>query len=153
MVPDEIVNEVVQAGLYAASGMGKQSPIIIVVKNKETRDALSRLNAKYDPQKRSDPFYNAPVVLVVLVPKDTPTGIYDGSLVMGNMMLAAHSLNIGSCWIHRAKEVFQDEEGKKILQDLGLQGEYEGIGNCVIGYAKHLNSNIPARRDNRIFRV
>lgn len=151
MVPDEIINQIVQAGLYAASGMGKQSPIILVVTNKEKRDILSRLNTKYDPQKRSDPFYNAPVVLAVLAPKDIPTGVYDGSLVIGNMMLAAHSLGIGSCWIHRAKEVFQDDEGQKLLQDLGLTEEYIGIGHCVIGYAKYLNSNIPPRKANRVY--
>lgn len=82
MVPDELIDEIVKAGLYAASGMGKQSPIILVVKDKVTRDILSGLNAKYDPQKRPDPFYNAPVVLAVLAPKDAPTGIYDGSLVI-----------------------------------------------------------------------
>ena len=83
-----------------------------------------------------DPFYGAPVVLVVLADKSRPTYLYDGSLVMGNLMLAAHSLGLGSCWIHRAKETFEREEGKAILKELGIEGDYEGIGNCVIGYAK-----------------
>ena len=152
-LPNETIDKIVEAGLYAASGMGKQSPIILVVTNKGKRDKLSQLNAKYDPLKRPDPFYNAPVVLSVLAPKSVPTAIYDGSLVIGNMMLAAHSLGIGSCWIHRAKEVFQDEEGKKILDELGIIGEYEGIGNCVIGYAERINSKIIPRKDNRVYKI
>ena len=125
----------VEAGTYAATGMGKQSPIILAVTNKEVRDRLSRVNAEIMGT-TSDPFYGAPVVLVVLADKSRPTYLYDGSLVMGNLMLAAHSLGLGSCWIHRAKETFEREEGKAILKELGIEGDYEGIGNCVIGYAK-----------------
>ena len=153
MVPEEIIQDVVEAGLYAASALNQQSPIILVVTSKETRDQLSRLNAKYDPRKRPDPFYNAPVVLVVLAPKNAPTGIYDGSLVLGNMMTAAFSLGIGSCWIHRAKETFEDGEGKQIFKSLGIQEEYEGIGNCILGYPEHINTNIPPRRENRVFKI
>ncbi|NLL61708.1 MAG: nitroreductase family protein [Candidatus Atribacteria bacterium] len=153
MLPYETIDKIVEAGLYAASGMGKQSPIILVVTNKGIRDKLSQLNAKYDLRNRPDPFYNAPVVLSVLAPESIPTAIYDGSLVIGNMMLAAHSLDIGSCWIHRAKEVFQDEEGKKLLDDLGITGEYEGIGNCVIGFPERTNSTIIPRRDNRVYKI
>ncbi|HHV98888.1 MAG TPA: nitroreductase family protein [Clostridiaceae bacterium] len=152
-VPQEMIDAVVEAGLYAASGMGKQSPIIIVVTDRMTRDKLSELNAKYDPMKRSDPFYNAPVVIPVLADKTIITHVYDGSLVLGNMMLAAHSLGLGSCWIHRAKEVFEDKEGQEILKRLGIFGEYEGIGNLVLGYPEILNSNIPARKENRVFRI
>ena len=132
MVPEELIAEVVEAGTYAATGMGRQSPIILAVTNKEV---LSRVNAEIMGT-TSDPFYGAPVVLVVLADKSRPTYLYDGSLVMGNLMLAAHSLGLGSCWIHRAKETFEREEGKAILKELGIEGDYEGIGNCVIGYAK-----------------
>ena len=135
MVPEELIAEVVEAGTYAATGMGRQSPIILAVTNKEVRDRLSRVNAEIMGT-TSDPFYGAPVVLVVLADKSRPTYIYDGCLVMGNLMLAAHSLGLGSCWIHRAKETFEREEGKAILKELGIEGDYEGIGNCVIGYAK-----------------
>ena len=135
MVPDELIAEVVEAGTYAATGMGRQSPIILAVTNKEVRDRLSRVNAEIMGT-TSDPFYGAPVVLVVLADKSRPTYLYDGSLVMGNLMLAAHSLGLGSCWIHRSKETFEREEGKAILKELGIEGDYEGIGNCVIGYAK-----------------
>lgn len=135
MVPEELIAEVVEAGTYAATGMGRQSPIILAVTNKEVRDRLSKVNAEIMGT-TGDPFYGAPVVLVVLADKSRPTYLYDGSLVMGNLMLAAHSLDLGSCWIHRAKETFEREEGKAILKELGIEGDYEGIGNCVIGYVK-----------------
>lgn len=151
-VPDEIIDKIVEAGLFAASGVGLQSPIIIAVTDKETRDKLSALNSKYDLKHRPDPFYGAPAILVVLADKSVPTYVYDGSLVMGNMMLAAHSLDIGSCWIHRAKETFEDEEGKAILKDLGIEGDFEGIANCVIGYPTVPNNKIPPRKENRVFK-
>ena len=152
-LPDDLIDQIVEAGLYAASAMGKQSPIILVAANKEDRDKLSEINAKYDPRHRPDPFYNAPVVLTVLAPKNNSTSICDGSLVIGNMLLAAHSLGIGSCWIHRAKEVFEDEEGKKILDKLGISDDYEGIGHCVIGYAENINDTIIPRNTNRVYRL
>jgi nitroreductase len=134
MIPDEILDQILEAGTYAATGMGKQSPIIIAVTDKETRDKLSRLNAAVMGSS-NDPFYGAPVVLVVLANTAIGTYKYDGSLVMGNLLNAAHALGIGSCWIHRAKEVFESGEGKEILKSLGIEGEYEGIGNCILGYA------------------
>ena len=152
-VPQEMVDQIIEAGLYAASAMGEQSPIILAVTDKETRDKISLINRKYDFRKRPDPFYGAPVVLVVLAPKEASTRVYDGSLVMGNMMLAAHSLGIGSCWIHRAKESFEDPEGKEILQAAGITGEYEGIANCVLGYPETENTTIPARREGRVFKI
>ena len=153
MIPDEIIDEVIEAGLYAASGMGQQSPIIIAVRDKTTRDMLSALNKKYDMRDRPDPFYNAPVVCVVLASKDVFTYLYDGSLVLGNMMLAAHSLGVGSCWIHRAKEMFEEEEGKKLLDRLGIEGDYEGIGNLVLGYPEHIAKDAPPRRENRVYKI
>ena len=129
MLPKEIIDQVIESGLFAASGKGQQSPIIISVTNKELRDKLSRMNCEIGGWKEGfDPFFNAPVVLVVLAPKDWANKAYDGSLVMGNMMLAAHALNIGSCWINRARQEFETEEGKEILKSLGINGEYEGIG-------------------------
>lgn len=141
-VPMELVEQVVKAGTYAPSGMNKQSAIILAVTNKELRDRLSRINLEIITEGNlatssghSDPFYNVPVVLVVLAKKEIGTHVYDGSLVMGNMMIAAHSLGLGACWIHRAKQTFETEEGKQILHELGITEEYEGIGNCVLGYA------------------
>lgn len=134
MPEKELIEQVVEAGTYAPTGMGSQSPVIVAVTNKEIRDRLSQLNA--DIMGRDiDPFYGAPVVLVVLADKQYSTYLYDGSLVMGNLMNAAHALGLGSCWIHRAKEVFETPEGKKLLEEWGIEGEYEGIGHCIIGYS------------------
>ena len=152
MVPDELIAEVVEAGTYAATGMGRQSPLILAVTNKEVRDRLSRVNAEIMGT-TSDPFYGAPVVLVVLADKSRPTYLYDGSLVMGNLMLAAHSLGLGSIWIHRAKEEFEMPEYQKLLKDLGIEGEWEGIGHCAVGY---IDGEYPAaapRNDGRVFWV
>jgi len=141
-VPMELVEEVVKAGTYAPSGMNKQSAIIIAVTNKAMRDRISRINLDIVIGKNltttsghSDPFYGAPVVLIVLAKKEIGTRVYDGSLVMENMMIAANSLGLGSCWIHRAKETFECEAGKEILRELNIPDEYEGIGNCILGYA------------------
>ena len=154
MLPKEIIDKVIESGLYVASGKGQQSPIIISVTNKELRDKLSKMNCKIGGWEEDfDPFYNAPVVLVVLAPKDWATYIYDGSLLIGNMMLAAHSLNIGSCWIHRAKQEFESEEGKEILKSLGINGEYEGIGHCVLGYIDGNYPSVPARKANRVYYI
>lgn len=153
MVDQTLIDQILEAGTYAPTGLNKQSPIIIQISNKEMRDKLSNLNAKVAHMPEGmDPFYNAPVVLVVLANKDVPTYIYDGSLVMENMMLAAHSLNLGSCWIHRAKETFETEEGKQILKDLNIEGNYEGIGNCIIGYPDMEPITKP-RKENYIYKI
>ena len=144
MIRKEDLDTIIEAGTYAATGMGMQSPIIVAVTDKATRDQLSAMNAKIMGTD-TDPFYCAPVFLIVLADKARPTYLYDGSLVMGNLMNAAHSLGIGSCWIHRAKEEFESDFGKKILADLGIEGDYEGIGHCAIGYAK-APVNAPAKR-------
>ena len=128
MIPEETLEQIVRAGTYAPTGMGKQSPIILAVTNKELRDQFSEENRKImGAPVGMDPFYGAPVILVVLANKAVPTHVYDGSLVMGNLMNAAESLGVASIWIHRAKEEFESDFGKKILADLGIQGEYEGI--------------------------
>ena len=132
--------------------MGKQSPIIIAVTNKEIRDKFSKMNAEIMGVD-SDPFYGAPVVLIVLADKSRPTYVYDGSLVMGNLMLAAHAEGIGSCWIHRAKEEFESAEGQEILKDLGIEGEYEGIGHCVLGYVDGEYPATHPRKDNWVYYV
>lgn len=151
MIPKEIIEKIVEAGTYAPSGMGKQSSIILAITNKEVRDKLSRLNAKIMGV-NIDPFYGAPVVLVVLAKKDIPTHVYDGSLVMENLMLAANSLGIGSCWIHRAKEEFETGEGKEILKSLGIEDEYEGIGHCILGY-KAEEGTLKPRKDNYVYYI
>ena len=134
MLPREVIEKIAEAGTYAPTGKNQQSPIIVAVTNKALRDRMSVLNAAV-LDLDSDPFYGAPVVLVVLAERSNPNHTYDGSLVMGNLMLAAHAMGIGSCWINRAREVFDTEEGKAILRELGVEGDYEGVGNCILGYA------------------
>ena len=153
MISNEVLDEIIKCGTFAPSGMNRQSSIIIAVTNKEMRDRLSTLNAKILGDLGVDPFYGAPVVLVVLADKKCPTYLYDGSLVMGNLMNAAHSLGIGSCWIHRAKEVFETEEGKSILNDLGITGDYEGIGNCILGYPLSSCKEASKRKENYIYYI
>ena len=152
MIPQEIIDRICEAGTYAASGMGKQSPIIIAVTDKTVRDKLSGMNAAVMGAD-IDPFYGAPVVLIVLADKSCGTYLYDGSLVMGNLMLAAHSEGISSCWIHRAKEEFESEEGKAILRDLGITGDYEGIGHCILGYADGPEPEVAPRKNGYIYHI
>ena len=123
--------------------------IIIQVTNKEKRDEIAKKNAEI----MGDPFYGAPAMLIVLGKKDWPTHVYDGSLVMGNLMLAAHDLGIGSCWIHRAREEFDSDEGKAILHDLGVEGDYEGVGHLIVGYADGAEPEAKPRREGRVLRV
>lgn len=152
MIPEDVLNRILEAGTYAATGMGKQSPIIIAVTNKEIRDKFSKMNAEIMGVD-SDPFYGAPVVLIVLADKARPTYVYDGSLVMGNLMLAAHAEGIGSCWIHRAKEEFESAEGKAFLKSLGIEGDYEGIGHCVLGYVDGEEPKAMPRKENYVYCV
>jgi oxygen-insensitive NAD(P)H nitroreductase len=145
MVPADILDKIIKAGTNAPSGMNRQSSIILAVTNKQMRDKLSKMNAAVMGS-NNDPFYGAPVVLVVLADKSIGTYKYDGSLVMGNLLNAAHALGVSSCWIHRAKEVFDSAEGKQILYSLGIVGDYEGIGNCILGYA---DCDIPAAKERK----
>ena len=151
-IPEEILDQILEAGTYAATGMNWQSPIMIAVTDKKTRDQLSKMNAAVFGG-NTDPFYGAPVVIVVLADRSRPTYLYDGSLVMGNLLNAAHALGIASCWIHRAKEEFESEEGKAILKELGIEGDYEGIGHCILGYAAQENSTAAPRKENYIYRI
>jgi len=152
-IKDEELEAIIKAGTYAPTGKGLQSPIIIAIKNKELRDKLSAMNAEIMGRPGIDPFYGAPELLVVLANKAIPTYIYDGSLVMGNLMNAASDLGVGSCWIHRAKEEFESEEGKKILKSLGIEGDYEGIGHCVLGYAAEPAKPPVPRKENYVYYV
>ena len=154
MVSKKDIDEIIDAGLYAANGMGKQAVITVAVTNKKLRDKIVKDNCKIGGWDEGfDPFYGAPVILIVLAEKDWRNRVYDGSLVIGNMMLAAHSLGLGSIWIHRAKEEFETDEYKKLLTDIGIKGEWEGIGHCAIGY---IDGDIPKpapRKENRVYFV
>ena len=154
MPKKEDIDQIIEAGLYAANGMGKQAVITVVVTNKELRDKLSVANCKIGGwQDGFDPFDGAPAILIVLAQKDWANRVYDGSLVMGNMMLAAHSLGLGSIWIHRAKEEFEQDEWKKLLADIGVEGEWEGIGHCAVGYIDGDLPKAAPRKDNRVYWV
>lgn len=150
-ISKEILDQIIEAGLRAPSSLNRQSPIIIAVTSKTERDRLAKWNADIMGTD-SDPFYGAPVVLVVLADKNNLNHVYDGSLVMENLMLAAHSFGLGSCWIHRAKEMFNRPEGKEWLKHQGIAGDYEGIGNCIIGVSD-TNPDAHPIRPGRVFYV
>ncbi len=151
-IKDEELDAILEAGTYAPTGMGMQSPIMVVVQDKETIDLMSKLNAKVMGID-SDPFYGAPAVIIVLADTSRPTYLEDGSLVMGNLMNAAHAVGVDSCWIHRAKEVFQMPEGKALLKKWGISDNYVGIGNCVLGYAAGQLAEAKPRKEDYIIRV
>lgn len=151
-VPTETLDKIIEAGIFAASGRNKQSPVIVAVTDKQIRDRLSRTNAEIMGS-ATDPFYGAPVILIVLAQKDVPTHVYDGSLVMGNLMLAAHSLGVSSCWIHRARETFDRPEWKQWLRDIGVEGDMEGIGHCALGYASGAYPDVIPRKEGRVFKI
>lgn len=152
MIAEDVLERIIKAGTFAPTGRNRQAPIIIAVTNKVVRDKLSKLNASVLGT-ATDPFYGAPVVLVVLSKKDVSTYLYDGSLVMGNLMNAAHSEGVASCWIHRAKEVFEMPEGKEILKSLGIPDEYEGIGNCVLGYTDSDPLSPAPRKEDYVYYI
>lgn len=154
MIPKEQISEIIEAGLYAASGKGLQSSLVVAVTNRELRDKIAEANRRIGGWDEGfDPFYGAPVILIVLGNAEVPTHVYDGSLSLGNMMLKAHELGLGSIWIHRAKEEFEGELGKEILKQLGLTGTYEGVGHLALGYSAESPKEPPARKDGRVFWV
>ena len=152
-VPEELLNDILTAALNAPTGRNRQQTIFVAVTDPEKLKWLSAINCRIGGWPQDfDPFYKAPAVVIVLGPKSVSTTVYDGALAMGNMMLAATSLGLGSCWIHRAKETFELPEGKDFLKSLGIEGDYEGIGHCALGYAL---KEPPAKKilDNRVFLV
>ena len=151
-VDEKALELILEAGRYAPTGMGLQSPIMVVVQDKETIKKLSAMNAAVMGMDK-DPFYGAPTVIIVLADKTKRTFEQDGSLVMGNLMNAAFSLGVDSCWINRAKEVFDTEEGKALLKEWGIEGDYEGIGNCILGYREGELPTPKARKENYVYWV
>ena len=151
-VKEEQLQEILEAGKYAASGMNRQPVKMVVVQDKETLHQLSGMNAGVMGAK-IDPFYGAPTVIVVLADKTVPTYQYDGCLTMGNLMNAAHAVGVDSCWIHRAKEVFESEEGKALLKKWGIEGDYEGIGHCILGYRACDYPTAAPRKEDLVVRV
>ena len=152
-ITEEELQQVLEAGTYAPTGRGAQAPIIVVVQDKETIAALSRQNAAIMGNPEADPFYGTPTVLIVLADKSRPTYLYDGSCVMDNLLNAAQAVGLGACWIHRAKEEFESEEGKALLKQWGIQGDYEGIGHCVLGYRADAIPAPAPRKENYVYYV
>ena len=150
-ISDAHLDAILEAGLYAPSGMNTQNTIMVAVRDKEIRDQLSRMNAAVMGSDK-DPFYGAPCVVVVLVEPERYTAVEDGSLVLGNLMNAAYEAGVGSCWIHRARQMFESEEGKQLLRQWGLREDLIGVGNCILGYPDEEPAPKP-RREGRIIKV
>lgn len=154
MVPQEVLDRIIEAGLYAPSGKGQQNTILVQVTDKALRDEIARRNCEIGGWEEGfDPFYGAPAMVIVLARKDWPNRVYDGSVVMENLMLAAHALGVGSCWIHRAREEFETPWGKELLKSLGIEKEYEGIGHCALGYAEGEPPEAAARKAGRVYYI
>lgn len=155
--PEQIKNEeldaILEAGTYAASGKGLQTAVMVVVQDQETISYISKLNAAIWGKPEADPFYGAPTCVVVLADGREPNAVADGSLVMGNLMNAAHSVGVGSCWINRAKELFDMPEGKALLAKWGLPEYYIGVGNCILGYAEGDAPVAKPRKEGYILKV
>lgn len=151
-VTEEQLSQILEAGKYAPTGMGRQSPVMVVVQKPEVIAKLSKMNAAVLGAD-TDPFYGAPTVIVVLADASVPTCVEDGSLVMGNLMNAAHAVGVDSCWIHRAKEVFSSQEGKAMLREWGIQGNYIGVGHCILGYRDCEYPEAKERKEGYVVRV
>ena len=149
-VPQHLLNEILKCGSYAANGMGKQSAVIVVVEDSNVIKELEKINAHIMGNEQLKPFYNAKTLLIVFADKKIPTYLYDGSLVMGNLMNAAFALGVDSCWIHRAKETFETDVGRQYMKKWGLDSQYEGIANCILGYRDGALPEAKPRKENYI---
>ena len=152
-IAEEQLQQVLEAGMYAPTGRGAQAPIIVVVQDKATIETLRKMNAAIMGNPESDPFYGAPTVLIVLADKGRPTYVYDGSCVMDNLLNAAQAVGLGACWIHRAGEEFDAPEGKALLKQWGIEGDYEGIGHCILGYRADDPPPPAPRKENYVYYV
>lgn len=151
-IPEDVLNKILEAGTYAPTAMGMQKPIIIAITDKKVRDEVSRENAKIMGREGTDPFYGAPVILLVAV-ENYPNAVYDGSCVMDNLLNAAWAMGVGSCWIHRAKEELESDFGKKLLESLGIIGDYIGVGHAALGYFDGEPPLPKPRKENYIYRI
>ncbi len=145
-ITDDELNAVLEAGEYAPSAMGRQSTKMVVLQNPDDIARLSAMNARIMGTDK-DPFYGAPTVVIVFADRSIPTCVEDGSLVLGNLMNAAHAIGLGSCWIHRAYEEFESEEGKDLLKEWGIEGNLRGIGHCILGYPESVKDAAPRKKD------
>ena len=136
-ISDEDLQAILEAGTYAPTALGMQSPKIIVIQNPETIKEFSDWNRSYYPTDVPDdldPFYGAKTILIVLANGKMPTFVEDGASVITTLVNAAHAVGVGSCWIHRAREEFSREKGKALLKEWGIPEKYEGVGHVALGY-------------------
>ncbi len=151
-IKEEDLNAILEAGMYAPSGANQQSALFIVIQDKETLKKISAMNAAV-LGKDIDPYYNAPTVILVFADKSKVTPVEDASLALGNMFNAAASLGIGSCWVHRTRQMFETEEGKDLLKKWGVSGDYIGVGSCILGYPDGKHPKAAPRKENFVIRV
>ena len=152
-VDEQALQEILEAGRYAATGRGLQSPLMIVVQDTDVREQLRRMNAEIMGTPDADPIYGAPTSIIVLADRSVPTCVEDGSLVLGNLMNAAHAVGVDSCWIHRARQEFESEEGKALLRRLGIEGDYIGVGHLILGYRDGELPSPKPRKQNYVYRL
>lgn len=145
-VKEEHLDAILRAGTYAATGMNRQSPKMVVVQDPETREILRKMNAAVMGKTDIDPFYGAPTIVIVLADRNVGTAVEDGSLVMGNLMNAAYAVGVDSCWIHRAREEFDSDEGRALLKKWGIDGDWIGVGHCILGYR---DCPLPEKHDRK----
>lgn len=153
-IPRDVLDRILEAGTYAPTGMGRQSPVIIAITDPEARNRLAWENAAIGGWDEGfDPFYGAPVILLVAARRECPTAVYDGSCVMANLMNAAWALGIGSCWIHRAKEELESGYGQALLRSLEIEGDYIGVGHVALGYIDGKPPAPKPRKEHWVYRV
>ena len=151
-ITDEELNAVLEAGKFAPSGANRQSALFIVVQDPETRETLSRMNSAVKPSD-ADPYYGAPTIVLVLADAMMTTPVEDGALALGNMFNAAYSLGLGSCWVHRTRQMFESDEGKTLLKKWGVEGDYVGVGSCILGYPEGDHPEAAPRKDDFVVMV
>lgn len=152
-VEEDVLQQILTAGSYAANGRGGQSARIVALQDPAEIAALERMNAGVLGQPDAHPFFGAPTVCVILAAAGASTAVEDGALVIGNLMNAAWSLGVGSCWIHRAREEFATPEGKALLKKWGIAGDYIGVGHCILGYPAKPFAPAAPRKENYIVRI
>ena len=151
-IEDEQLRTVLEAGTWAPTGHGTQDPVIIAVQDPEICAVLRKLNAEVLGKENIDPYYGAPTIILVFSKAENPNCVKDGSLVISNIMLAAHSIGLGSCWINRCREMFETEEGRRLAPRLGIPEGYEGVGCVSLGYKAH-EAPAPAPRKEGYYKI
>ena len=151
-IKEEELQAVLEAGMYAPTSKGCQSPKMVVVQDPTMIKKLSEMNREIMGVE-FDPFYGAPTVVIVFAQAEESPYIEDASLVMGNLMLGAYAVGLGSCWIHRARQMFKSEEGKELMKQWGIPEGYVGVANCILGYAACEHPEAKERKADYVVRA